>query len=333
MLTRPGSGYLSTGLQQVVDRPFGLSEWVHVYPSLYSAEGPALVAAYGLGLQGWDSSYEFQSTSGGPGFSNIVGNFPWGVWNADVPTQVGQYPALARMIFRGDVEQGDVISTRVVSDQDLATGTFSFSDRVRQQGDIKTFGGTVPAEALAAGRVVVKFTAAPEPSTFPDLAKYRAGTALVSNTGQLAWDTRGRGFFTVNTPGTRALVGFAEGQEVTLGDVKIKLQCPYASVFLTALDKGAALATTRGALLSVVARNCNTGCKVFTVSNKVMDNGAGPVLLEPVKATVAISGRPVAAVNILDHDGRPTGRSLPITEGSFSVDGARDRALYYEVVF
>ena len=41
MLAHPGSGYFSSGLQQVIDRPFGLSEWIHVYPSLYSAEGPA----------------------------------------------------------------------------------------------------------------------------------------------------------------------------------------------------------------------------------------------------------------------------------------------------
>ncbi len=28
MLAKPGSGYFSSGLQQVVDRPFGLSEWI-----------------------------------------------------------------------------------------------------------------------------------------------------------------------------------------------------------------------------------------------------------------------------------------------------------------
>ena len=42
MLSQPGSGYFSSGLQQVIDRPFSVSEWVHVYPSLYSAEGPAI---------------------------------------------------------------------------------------------------------------------------------------------------------------------------------------------------------------------------------------------------------------------------------------------------
>lgn len=85
MLKAPGSGYLSTGLQQVAGRPFTVSEWIHVYPSLYSAEGPVIMAAYGLGLQGWDASYEFQSTSTRPSKKDLVGNQPYGVWNADAP--------------------------------------------------------------------------------------------------------------------------------------------------------------------------------------------------------------------------------------------------------
>ncbi len=130
MLRQPGSGYFGSGLQQVVDRPFGLSEWIHVYPSLYSAEGPALIAAYGLGLQGWDASFEFQSQSARRLFSDRAGWPPWGVWEADVPTQLGQYPALARMIYRGDVLEGEAISTRRVSREALATSEFNFSDKV-----------------------------------------------------------------------------------------------------------------------------------------------------------------------------------------------------------
>ena len=78
MLTRPGSGYLGSGLQQVVDRPFGLSEWIHVYPNVYAAEGPAIVAAYGMGLQGWDASYEFQSQAEPPGLRRHRRRLPLG---------------------------------------------------------------------------------------------------------------------------------------------------------------------------------------------------------------------------------------------------------------
>jgi len=333
MLSKPGSGYFSSGLQQVVDRPFGLSEWIHVYPSLYSAEGPAIIAAYGLGLQGWDASFEFQSQSARRMFSDRVGWMPWGVWEADVPTQLGQYPALARMIYRGDVEQSAVISTRRVSPAELASGNFGFSDKVVQQGDVKSFGGSVPADALAAGRLVVEFTAQPQPSSLPDMAKYRSGTAITSATKQLVWDTAGQGYFTVNTPGTKAVVGFAEHKTLTLGDVTIAVACPYASIFLTALDENATLANAKSALLCAVARNCNTGFQYSAIDSKVLENGKPPVLLEPVKATLTIGRRPIAAVNILDHDGRRTGKTLPVNDGRFTIDGARDKALYYEVIF
>ena len=332
MLAKPGSGYFSTGLQQVADRPFGFSEWITVYPSLYSAEGPAIIAAYGMGLQGWDASYEFQSQSAPRLFSDRVGWPPWGVWEADVPTQLGQYPALARMVLRGDVKESEVISSRRVSLEELAAGNFSFSDKVVQQGDVKSFGGSVPAEALAAGRVVVEFTDKSQLSTFPDMTKYRQGAAIVSATKQLVWDTAGQGWFTVNTPGTKAVVGFAEGKTLALGDVTIAVASPYASIFLTALEKGATLATAKSALVCAVARNSNSGFKFFVIDSKTIDNGKGPILLEPVKATLTLSGRKVTAVNVLDHDGRRTDRTLLVENGRFTIDGAKDKALYYEVV-
>ena len=333
LLARPGSGYFSSGLQQVADRPFGLSEWITVYPSLYSADGPALIAAYGLGLQGWDSSYEFQSQSAHRLFSDRAGWPPWGVWEADVPTQIGQFPALARMIYCGDVKEAPVISTRRVSPNALATGTFNFADKVVQQGDIKSFAGSVPPEALAVGRVVVEFTDKEQPSTFPDLAPYWAGSALISATKQLLWDTAGRGWFTVDTPGTKAVVGFAGGKTAKLGNVTIALASPYASIFLTALARTETLATAKSALLTAVARNSNTGFKYFVVDSKALDNGNAPILLEPIQATITIAGRKISAVNILDHNGRRTDRTLAVRDGEFYINGAQDKALYYEVVF
>lgn len=332
MLGQPGSGYLGSGLQQVADRPFGVSEWIHVYPSLYSAEGPPIVAAYGMGLQGWGSSYEFQSSSHGA-WSELAGNFPWGVWNADTPTQIGQYPVLARMVMRGDVREGQVISARKLSLGELREGKFSFSDTVEQQGDIKKFGGSTPPESLAAGRVVVEFTDTPQPSTFPNMQKYSAGKVITSETGQLRWDYSEKGFFTIDTPGTKGIVGFANGKPQKLGAVSMTLACPYASLLLTASDKGRTLATARTAILSAVARNANSGFKILALDSRVLENGQAPILLEPVKATIGIRDRQVATVNVLDHDGKRTGQSLNVADGKFTIEGARDKALYYEVVF
>jgi hypothetical protein len=128
-------------------------------------------------------------------------------------------------------------------------------------------------------------------------------------------------------------VGFAEGKEFRLGEVTIQLACPYASLLLTALDKNVTLAEAKSALLCAVARNSNSGFKYFAIDSRTLDNGRGPILLEPVRATVTFSKHSVATVNVLDHDGRRTGRSLPVTDGQFTIDGARDKTLYYEVQF
>jgi hypothetical protein len=156
---------------------------------------------------------------------------------------------------------------------------------------------------------------------------------ITSQTGQLRWDYSQQGFFTVDTPGTKAVVGFADGKQQRLGDVTMTLQCPYASLFLTAADKNETLATAHGALISAVARNCNSGFKVFTFDNRVLDNGQGPVMLEPVKATITIAARQITAVNVLDHDGKRTGKTLEVSNATFTIDGTQDKTLYYEVVF
>ena len=65
----------------------------------------------------------------------------------------------------------------------------------------------------------------------------------------------------------------------------------------------------------------------------MLKNGGPPIPLEPVKATLTLARRSIAAVNVLDHDGRRTGRTLAVTDGAFTLDGAKDGALYYEVVF
>jgi hypothetical protein len=82
-----------------------------------------------------------------------------------------------------------------------------------------------------------------------------------------------------------------------------------------------------------VARQSNTGFTYFTVDNRVLKNGGPPILLEPVKATVTIAGRKIESVHILDHDGRRTDRTLEVKDGIFTLDGTKDKAVYYEVVF
>ncbi len=340
MLSSPGSGILSSGLQQVKGAAFGQSEWTSVYPNTYAAECAPLMAAYAMGLQGWQTSFHFQDFSAAWDLATnqqLVGNLPFGVWNMERPSQMGQYPVLSRMLYRGDVKPGDVVSVRRVSDQNLHDGKFDFAEDTQSSGDVKEFKSSVPREALAAGRVLLEFTGEKAmPSTFPKMKAYQPAEEVIrSTTGQLRWDYRGKGFVLINTPGTKGVVGFTPDTPHALGNVTITSKSPFASILVTALDKGKTLADCTHALVSIVSRESNTGFTYSILNDTIVDNGKPPMRMEPVRAGIAIAGRLIAAVNVLDFDGRrQADKTLSVgKDGQFSIDTGKDHTMYYEVLF
>jgi len=337
MLRSAGSGLLSSGLQQVADRPFMLSEWIHVFPNEWGVEGPAILGAYGLGLQGWDASYLFQNRDNG-GFSEHIGRDQW---DATAPQIMGVFPAVARQVRRGDVKEAELGAPVYVHPDSLKQGKISLDDATAQDGDRKSFGSDrVPPAALAVTRSAVRFTDAFRDTPAFDPAPFRKDGALVSSTGQLRWtestgDNQLGGFFTMDTPATKAVVGFAAGQTCRLGNVTIAPQSAFGAVYVTAKEQDATLETSKSLVVVALARARNTGMTFSPEGNRLLERGAAPILMEPVKATVTFTGPlagRVTAVNLLDHDGRRTGKTLPVTNGRFTLDGAQDRTPYYEVV-
>lgn len=331
MLRVPGSGMLSAGMQQVTDRPFMLSEWIHVTPSEWGVEGPAIIGAYGMGLQGWDVSYMFQNRDQG-GFSPKIGER----WDVAAPQVMGVFPAVARQVLRGDVKEADVLAPRYVHMPSLDEGKLGFDDKVTQEHDVKTFDSVkVPALALAVARCVVDFTDSfCETPTF-DLAEHVKDDVYASTTGQLRWKagtSKLDGSFTMDTPATKAVVGFAEGQTCVLGNVTIKPQGRFGAVYVTAREPNKDIASSGNLLVVAVARARNTGMKVLQDS-RILQRGDAPVVMEPVKAEITIrrEGNPV--VHVLDHDGCRTDKTLPVNNGTFTIDGARDQTPYYLVEY
>ncbi|NQT88263.1 hypothetical protein HQ560_15955 [bacterium] len=332
MLRVPGSGLLSTGMQQVGDRPFMLSEWIHVTPSEWGVEGPAILGAYGMGLQGWDVSYMFQNRDTG-GFADRVDVDQWSVTK---PCIVGVFPAVARHVLRGDVAESDVRAVRNVHVPSMAQGKLSFEDRATQQHDVKTFDSDkVPARTLAVARCVVDFTDTYRDTPAFDLAQYVKGGVTTSTTGQLRW-TEGKsrldGAFTMDTPATKAVVGFAEGQTHTLGDVTITPQSRFAAIYVTARDPNEDIASAKNLLIVAIARARNTGAKIV-LDSRILAKGTAPVVMEPVRAAIRIPRAAQATVHILDHDGHKTGKTLPIANGILSLDTAKDKTPYYVITY
>jgi len=333
MLRGPGSGMLSAGMQQVTDRPFMLSEWIHVYPNEWGVEGPAIIGAYGMGLQGWDVSYMFQNRDQG-GFSERIGRDQWDV---TAPQIWGVFPAITRQVLRGDVTESRINAARKVHLNSMAEGRLGFQDQVVQQHDVKSFDSKqVPAESLAVARTVVEFTDTWQDTPTFDLDPYQRAGALHASTEQLRWypgEAKHDGYFVMDTAATKAVVGFAENQSQPLGEVELTLQCPFAALYVTALGQDEDISNAKKLLVVALARARNTGMKLNDAEDKVLEKGAGPVLMEPVRARIKLARSGAPTVHVLDHDGRRTGRTLEVRDKGFTLEGAKDRTPYYLVTY
>ncbi len=331
MVSSPGSGLLSAGLQQVEGRPFAFSEWMSLIPNQWTIEASPIIAVYGMGLQGWDASYIFSNDY--PGFHPTI-QFPksQGVYNPDVPSQMGLFPALARMIYRGDVQEGKTIHRRKVHIPSLTSGDLGFKEQVTQDHDVKSFSGEVPPSALAEGRVVVEFTQNPE-ETETYLSANKNPKNLSSNTGQLTWNTEGKGFFTIDTPGTVGMVGFGGAKLHVFKEMEWEIENDFAVVFVSSLDKTKNIRQSRHLLITTLAKSSNTGMEYNRDDNELKEIGGPPLLLEPVQVKIQFRKIKKGTVHVLDHLGRRTGRNFSFSDGWLQLDGSEHQTFYYELVW
>jgi len=328
----PGSALLSTGMQQVADRPFMLSEWIHVYPNEWGVEGPAIIGAYAMGLQGWDVSYMFQNRDNA-GFSSTIGRDQWDV---TAPQVLGIFPAVARQVLRGDVKESNIKAVRYVHVPSLRNGKLGFEDRVIHEHDVKTFDcDKVPSRALSVARCVVEFTDQYRQTPVFDISPYFINGTYQSSTGQLSWkegDSRHSGYFTINTAATKAVIGFAKDQKIRLGNVTIRPKSRFAAIYITAKEKDKDLASSGKLLIVALARARNTGMKIFR-DTRLLDKGDSPVLMEPVHAEITVNRGGSPKVFVLDQDGRKTDVTLPVSRNKFEIDGTRYKTIYYEIEY
>lgn len=331
MLQRPGSGLLSTGLQMVSGHPFALSEWLSLMPNDYLAEGPVIVAAYGLGLQGWDASFAFASDF--TGYTSAI-HTP-GVYNINVPNQIGLYPALTSAIYDGDFSEGEVVSVRQINIETLKNGKLGFKDDQTQDWDQKRFGGDVPADILALGKALITYGTRdgleqrkPASGTIDTLYK-----TIEASNKQLTWRYGTLPGITINTQGLVGYTGFSDGSPVGIGEFTFAIDNPFAVVLISSLDRGKSLDECTSALVTTMARVRNSGMVFAADSTWLLDAGTSPVMIEGVIASVDFGKRIPKKVEVLDVNGIPAGKLLSIRNGKVNLDGARHKTFYYRCVF
>jgi hypothetical protein len=330
-LDDPGGALLSSGMQQVANRPFSLSEWQAIPPQEWIAAETAIIALYGMGLQGWDMSYFFASN--GEGFTPTL-QFPGNKkFNNQTAHGIGMFPLLGRMILRGDITEGAVVARRTLTLEQARNQTYDFEHKTVQAHDLKSFDGTPGRSALAIGRVVVDFVDRPTPSELTSLDPYKQGDTLISTTGQLRWTDPGgtqAGYITVNSPGTQGVLGFAPKDAWELGDLTVEPQNDFSVVMATAMEPDRTLADCDEALVLALARVRNTGMKL--VSGVIADRGTAPTIVEPVKTMLTFKRQPREVI-VLDQDGMLTETRLPLNGNKVTIDTGIHRSFYYLVRF
>lgn len=333
-LDSPGQGLLSIGMNQVAGRPFVLSEWCYIPPADWAAAEATLVAAYGMGLQGWDAGIQHAANTSG--FTDNLFYPGPKVHNVLSPMYIGIYPALARMVLRGDVQEGPIVAKRPTTLEQMLEDAVPFREVSAGGHDVKEYSSQyAPPEAMGVGRVVVAFPEEPEAPLAADvaMAEHKSGDTITSSTKQLRWTATGTtetGWVSIDTPGTQGIAGWAPKREHKLGDVSVTPANDHSVVLVTALSPEGTLSTDTGLLVLAASRARNSGMRIW--ADHVVDRGKGPVVCEPVRAVITVPGRRIERVNVLDQDGRRTGRTLPVADGSFAVDTGRDKTLYYEIV-
>jgi hypothetical protein len=171
------------------------------------------------------------------------------------------------------------------------------------------------------------------------MSRHQRDGVIRSTTEQLAWDVSrpGKGFFTIDAPGTRAIVGFRPDEPVLLGDASLSFsEAPFAGLFLSSLHRRETVEQARFLLLTVVGRARNTGMTFNENRDELLTLGDAPVQLEPVTVQLRFEDREILAAFPLDHDGR---QSRPMLEppGAYprraiTLSGRDTQTLYYLIV-
>jgi hypothetical protein len=325
----PGGGILSSGFFQIEDQPFSMTEWTSSPPNQWKAEMAPLFAFYGMGLQGWDSSYHFAAS--GPRIGDGWPSLSW--YSTDTPHYIGQFPALAFALYKGHIKEAPIAAARRMKIDDLFSGDDALKTSNTASGgtgaDFKVATGLeTPNEILAMGRVTVSFDGKePEKS---DWSKYWDKTKKTVNamTGEMTWDY-GRRVVTVQAPKTHAVIGFAGGGEYDLPGLKVAIKTKFCSLIFTALDD-VPLAESKHILITAMAQDKQSNTQYNADGTQLIAVGGPPLLMEPVEAAITLKGAAPAEVNVVDIYGVPTAKKVKVAGNSFGIDGTY-KTYYYEV--
>jgi VCBS repeat-containing protein len=331
MLKTPGQTILDVGQYQVEDQPFNYSEWSATPPSWYQAEAAPLIAFYGMGLQGWDASFQFAS-------DNYYYNSGWekggflSLYNSDTPVYMGQFPALALAARRGDIAQGGAAAARRITDSNAFSGKDALTQTLPGNGWNGVNGNVAtPNEILALGRVSTKVGDGQANSQKENWNALWDPTAKIinSDTGELSWDYA-KGLVLVKSSKSQAIIGFAGAGTYDLPNFTVTTNTPYVDLLFTALD-GLSLEQSQNILITALSKTQQYGATYNADGSRLLSMGSEALMIDPVQATITLKSGTTLSVKPLDFYGVPTDTQVPLTGNSFTINGTY-ATMYYQII-
>jgi len=333
MVNRNGGTLSGLALQRVAGKPFTVTEYNHAAPNTYSSEAPLLLAAYAA-LQDWDGIFLFA-------YSHRTNDWDtrriMSFFDIDQhPTKMANLVPAAMLFLRGDIAPArDRVDVSLPSETEL--------DLLAERGSAWNLVNAshlgVPGEAALVNRLAMTISDGTGAGSLPSLPDV-SGPVYASDTGELAWDLSraGKGVVTVNTPRTKAVIGFVDGRGFNLGGVVITpgatLQ-DWCTIALTLMEGDSFNGAGKALLvLTGSAENTDMGWNEdhTSVGNQW---GSSPSRVEVVSATVELP-LPPGRVQVwsLDEQGqRKTQLSVSEhEEKALVIVEPSSGTLWYEVV-
>ena len=301
--------------QRVLNKPYTVSEYNHPFPNQYGAEGQLMLRAYGA-LQGWDGVFEY-TYNHSPDFEPNRNTYFFSIIaRTDV---LAHFPACAAMFLRGDVREA---KTSIVAAADYP----SYFDRLVASKSVSASIGSADFDPRLTllHKTAVDLTG--KLATEPSAVAKPEGKVLVSDTGELTWNTElpQAGYWTVDTPNTKLFTGFPKGRIIKLGGVTLaigKTRLDWATVSLVSRRATGFGESGRPAniLLAVTGLAENKGMVIDQVNAQEITLhdkwGTGPVCVEGVPATITLPSAPAKTrCFALDPSGNRK-KSVPVETG------------------
>ncbi len=323
-----GRGNLVTekAWEQVLGLPMTISEWNTCLPNQYSLEGTGLMAAYGL-LQGWDGLLEFGYFS--PDWREGLGSGSFDMLAN--PPQILQFPALAALWHRQDIREAELIAELLYDNESV----FGLDD------DRKP----VPIAAALIGKVGYRFVSQHREPVVKDIRPYWDPEKRIARsiTGELTWDAS-KGFVTINTPRTQAVIGFLSAAPHELAAVTLRSPTNFGAVYVTAMDAETPIESARRLLVTAVGPARNTGMEYETTAqmsslgvpySRLRNAGEAPALLEAVTGQIGIRSRLAGQLKAWTLDvvgNRVRGIPVAVKSDVLTLDlSAQAKTVYYEI--